>query len=157
MLSPILVDANYAHPPALVWKVLTTPRALAAWLMETTFARAEVGHRFRFTDRPRPFWDGICECTVESADEPRQLALAWGTNTSVPTRVTWTLAPTLDGGTRVTFRHDGLAGIQGFLMKQGMTRGWKRMLQRSIPFVLEAMARDRVPTRDEVKAALRRS
>ena len=30
--------------------------------------------------------------------------------------------------------------------------GWKRMLERSLPFVLDNLARDRVPTRGEVAA-----
>jgi hypothetical protein len=58
-------------------------------------------------------------------------------------------------GTHLAFRHSGLEGVAGWLMKKGMTRGWQRMVERSIPFVAAEMARGRTPTRDEVGRACR--
>jgi hypothetical protein len=40
-------------------------------------------------------------------------------------------------------------------MKKGMERGWKRMLDRSIPVVLAALEEGRTPSREEAKQAAR--
>lgn len=153
-LEDIVCAATYEHPPELVWRALVTPRALAAWLMENTFERAEVGHRFRFTDRPRPFWDGVCECEVEAVEDARRLALRWGIGKdATSTRVEFTLTPA-GPGTRLAFRHSGLHGVMGWFMKKGMTKGWTRMVERSIPRVCEYLARGEVPTREALKAEL---
>lgn len=154
MAEDIVCEARHPHPPEVVWRALVTPAALQAWLMDTTFERAEVGHRFRFTDRPRPFWDGICECEVAEAVPQRTFALLWGIGaTGTASRVTFTLEPTADGGTHLSFRHSDLRGVMGFIMKKGMTKGWTRMVEKGIPFVCARMTEGRIPTRDEVRAA----
>jgi uncharacterized protein YndB with AHSA1/START domain len=156
MISDIVYEATYPYPPEQVWKAIATPEGLSAWLMQNDFREAKVGHKFRFTDRPRPFWDGICDCEVAVADSPRLFALKWGVNVkSTTTDVSWTLAPTSDGGTHVQFRHGGLTGLMGFVMKKGMSKGWRLMLERSIPFVLEKAAQGALPPRDEVKRVMR--
>lgn len=156
MIADIVHEATYPQPPEVVWRALATPEALGAWLMQTDFREARAGHRFRFTDRPRPFWDGICECEVAEAEEPRRFALRWGLNQKgAPSTVSWTLSPTPDGGTRVAFRHGGLHGFMGWMMKKGMDQGWRRMLERSIPVVIAAVAEGRTPSREEAQRAFR--
>jgi uncharacterized protein YndB with AHSA1/START domain len=151
VISDIVHEATYPHPPELVWRAITTPEALGAWLMKNDLRAAAPGERFRFTDRPRPFWDGICECEVAEADAPRRFAVAWGVGgKGAPSTVSWTLAPTPEGGTRVQFRHAGLQGVMGWMMKKGMDKGWRRMLERSIPLVIAGLERGRIPSRDEV-------
>jgi uncharacterized protein YndB with AHSA1/START domain len=151
MVDDIVCEASYTHSPELVWRALTTPEALSAWLMVTTFERAEAGHRFRFTDRPRPFWDGICECEVAEAERAQRLVLRWGVgNEATSTRVSFVLTPIEGGGTHIAFRHAGLKGVMGWLMKKGMTRGWKRMVDHRLPFVCAEMAEGRMPSRDDV-------
>ncbi|MFO0650698.1 MAG: SRPBCC domain-containing protein [Polyangiales bacterium] len=154
MIADIVYEATYAHPREAVWRALTTSELLAAWLMANDLREARVGHTFRFTDRPRPFWNGVCSCEVLVADAPSRFELAWGTDApGTATRASWTLAATPDGGTRLTFCHSGLHGVMGWLMKLGMSKGWRRMVERSIPFVLDEMTRGRTPTRDAVKQA----
>ncbi len=151
MIDDIAHEATFPHPPELVWKALTTPESLGAWLMVTTFQDPTAGHAFRFTDRPRPFWDGVCECVVAEATPHKRLAFTWGTNTrGRPSEVSWTLTPTSSGGTHVAFRHAGLNGLTGWFMKKGMDKGWQRMLTRALPYVLERLRGGEVPTRDEV-------
>ncbi len=152
MIADIVHEATYRHPPELVWRAVATPEGLNAWMMVNDFREAKVGHRFRFTDRPRPFWDGICDCEVVEAEAQRRFSILWGTNgRGAPTRVTFTLTPTDDGGTRLEFRHGGMQGLLGWAMKKGMDGGWRGMVQRAIPFVLDGMARGQVPSRDEVR------
>ena len=157
MPDDITCEAIYPFPPQRVWPVLTSGEALSLWLMETDLGEAKAGGRFTFRDRPRPFWDGICACEVLEADAPKSFVLAWGTNQKgPPSRVSWTLTPTREGGTHVAFRHGGLTGFMGLMMKLGMSKGWRQMLERSIPFVVEARGRGEKLTREQVKSEMRR-
>lgn len=155
MADDIVCEATYPHSPALVWQALTRREALASWLMENTLGEpVAVGHRFRFTDRPRPFWDGVCDCEVVEATPERRLVLKWGLRPQDGgTTVEWTLTPVGDSATRLQFRQSGLKGLSGWMMKKGMTRGWNRMIGRALPYVLSVLGQGKVPSRDEVKAA----
>jgi uncharacterized protein YndB with AHSA1/START domain len=157
VIPDIVHEATYPHAPELVWHALTTPEALGAWLMRNDLRTPVQGERFKFTDRPRPFWDGVCQCEVAEADAPRRFVLRWGVGgKGAPSTVSWALSPTPDGGTRVQFRHAGLQGVMGWMMKKGMDRGWRRMLERSLPLVVEGVARGAIPSRDDVQKAARR-
>ncbi len=154
MIDDITCEATLAHPPTLVWKAITDPTLLRTWLMGGSFGGPTVGHTFEFRDRPRPFWDGICRCEVSEADAPRRFTLRWGTGGKhPPSVVSWQLEPVGDRQTRVRFRHSELHGLLGWVMKKGMTKGWRGMLERSLPYVLDRLARGETPTREEVRAA----
>ncbi len=156
MIPDIVHEATYRHPPDRVWRAIAAHDALEAWLMENDLREPRAGERFRFRDRPRPFWDGVCECEIAEADAPRRFALRWGVGGSAaPSTVSWTLEP-VPGGTHVLFRHAGLTGVMGWIMKRGMDKGWRRMLDRSLPFVLAGLAAGRLPGREEVLEELRR-
>ncbi len=153
MIQDITHEAILDHPPEQVWKAITTPALLRTWLMENDFAGPTVGHTFEFRDRPRPFWDGRCKCEVIEADEPRCFALRWGIGgQNPPSVVSWMLEPEGEGRTRVRFRHGELTGLMGWFMKKGMDRGWRCMLERSLPYVLGRVAREETPTREQVLA-----
>jgi uncharacterized protein YndB with AHSA1/START domain len=153
MTEDIVHEATYPHPPDLVWRALTTQDALRAWLMDNTLEKAEVGHRFRFMDKPKRIvgWDGVTECEVVEAAPPRRLVIRFGIDDG-PTTVTFDLEPTPEGGTRLRFRHEGFSGAKGWLMRQGMNQGWGGMVRHSIPFVLDRLTRGEVPTREETTA-----
>lgn len=156
MIEDIVHRATLNAAPPLVWQAIATPAGLSAWMMQNDFAEAKVGHRFRFTDKPRPFWDGICDCEVVQADADQCFSLLWGLNQKgAPSRVTWTLRPSPDGGTEVEFRHGGLHGVTGWLMKKGMSKGWQRMLERSIPLVADSIGKGEIPSREAVLRAYR--
>jgi uncharacterized protein YndB with AHSA1/START domain len=156
MIEDIVHRATYRHPPELVWRAIATREGLDAWMMVNDFEEAKVGHRFRFRDKPRPFWDGICDCEVAEADAPRRFVLRWGLNVrGEPTRLSFELTPTSDGGTTLELRHGGLNGVMGWFMKKGMDKGWRRMVERSIPLVADGMAKGAVPSRDEVARVFR--
>ena len=151
MTSDIVHEATYPYPPEVVWKAIATKPGLDAWMMANDFKEAKVGHRFTFTDRPRPFWDGRCPCEVIEADAPRRFALRWNTHDKNPSTVSWTLTKTAEGGTHVLFRHEGLTGFMGLIMKKGMDKGWGTMVRDSIPFVAGRMAVGPPPSKAEVK------
>ena len=155
MTEDIVHEATYPYPPEAVWKAITTPAALSAWLMQTDFVEPKVGHRFQFRDKPRKVvgWDGVTDCEVLEAAPPNRFVIAFGTGRDgfPPTRVSWDLEA-VPGGTKVKFRHAGFTGFRGWMMRQGMNHGWGRMVQHAIPFVIAEMQRGSVPSRDAVRA-----
>src|SRR5262245_55697929 len=75
-MSEVALDATYPHPPERVWRALTEPQELAAWLMPNDFAPV-VGHRFQFKVKPQLGWRGIVDCEVLEVDRPRTLSYSW--------------------------------------------------------------------------------
>ena len=53
MTEAIRTDSFFPHPPEKVWRALTDPQLLAAWLMPNDF-EPRVGHRFTFRTDPVP-------------------------------------------------------------------------------------------------------
>ena len=138
-MSDILLDAVYPHPPERVWRALTAPEELAAWLMPNDFAPV-VGHKFQFRVKPQWGWRGIVDCEVLEVDPPRRLSYTWqGDPKYRVTTVTWILEPVSDG-TRLTLKHTGFRGVGGMLLKWMLRSGWKKMFKTSLPDVLAGKA-----------------
>lgn len=159
MIDDIVHEAIYPYPPEDVWRALTTPAALRAWLMDTTFEAPVVGHRFQFRDKPKKAlgWDGVTDCEVLEAEPPRRFVFRFGAaQEGFPTtRVEWDLEPVAEG-TRVRFRHAGFTGFKGWLMWQGMNQGWGAIVRHALPFVVSRMRQGDVPSQDEARAAGKR-
>ncbi|HTM21718.1 MAG TPA: SRPBCC domain-containing protein [Kofleriaceae bacterium] len=127
----IVVDYDLPRPPALVWRTLTEPALLAAWLMPNDIAPV-VGHRFTFTTKPAPGWDGVVHCEVLAVEPPRLLRYSWrggsqqavGYGFTLDTVVTWTLTATAGGGTLLHLEHSGFGPENEFAF-QAMGNGWK--------------------------------
>ncbi len=100
----VVHEARYPYPPERVWRALTEPTELAAWLMPNDFAARE-GASFRLDARPahaEPF-----ECEVLELDPPRRLRTQWIVR-GQPTTVTFELRA--DGAeTVLRVEHDGLS------------------------------------------------
>jgi uncharacterized protein YndB with AHSA1/START domain len=138
-MSDIVLDAVYPHPPERVWRALTDPKELAAWLMPNDFAPV-VGHKFQFRVKPQWGWRGIVDCEVLEVDPPRRLSYTWqGDPKYRVTTVTWSLEPAPDG-TRLVLEHRGFRGFGGMLLKWMLGSGWKGMLKTSLPDVLAGKA-----------------
>ena len=109
----VIVDCDLDEPPEKVWRALTVPHLMAAWLAEGDI-KAEVGHRFELQPETGPV-----ECEVLKADPRRELRLAWRERDEagdlVDSEVTFVLTPTITGGTRLRLVHDGFAH-SGFLV-----------------------------------------
>ncbi|HEX4701412.1 MAG TPA: SRPBCC domain-containing protein [Pseudonocardiaceae bacterium] len=99
--SAIRTETFYRHPPARVWRAITDPDALAAWLMPNDFV-AELGHKFTFRTQPvPPYFDGIVHCEVIQLDPEKTLAYTWRGMPGMDTVMRWELTPT---------ERDGVAG-----------------------------------------------
>lgn len=127
----IVVERTMPHPPAKVWRALTSSPLIAEWLMQNDF-QAAVGHKFTFRAQPVPGWSGVTNCEVLATDEPNRLVYRWGDGSEsasgLQTVVTWTLTP-IDGGTHVRMEHSGFRPQDegGY---QAMGGGWPRIVER---------------------------
>ena len=54
----IVVEYTLPHAPRKVWRALTEPALLGAWLMQNDF-EPKLGHEFTFRAKPMGEWDGI--------------------------------------------------------------------------------------------------
>jgi len=111
--TPDALEFEYdlAEPPEKVWRALTVPELLAAWMMPNDI-RPEIGNRFAFAGT-----EAAIECEILDAEPERLLRYSWREQPGDDARqdtldsvVTFTLARTVSGGTRLRIVHDGFAG-----------------------------------------------
>jgi uncharacterized protein YndB with AHSA1/START domain len=114
LVSEIRIVRDYPHPAEKVWRALTDPALITLWTSAGAGGRPEgftpvPGTRFRFVAKPKPGWNGIVDCEVLEADEPRLLRYSWadGNGGGDVTQVAYRLEPRA-GGTRFTLHR--LAG-----------------------------------------------
>ncbi|MBB4124349.1 SRPBCC family protein [Martelella radicis] len=113
----VLIERDFPHPPAKIWRTLTEPHLIAEWLMDTDF-RSEVGNRFRFTAE----W-GAVDCEVLEIEPQRLLSYSWGDG-DLDTIVTFTLMPVAKG-TRLRMEQTGFRSTQPRYYG-GAKQGWPR-------------------------------
>jgi uncharacterized protein YndB with AHSA1/START domain len=141
----IVVENDFPDPPERVWRALTDPSLLEAWLMPNNI-RAEVGARFQFRTAPARGWRGIVDCEVLEVVLHRLLVYSWrGESTAIEghgpdldTVVTWRLTPLENGGTRLYLEHSGF-DPDSFMFK-AMGQGWKGKISEKIRQVLAAQS-----------------
>lgn len=138
--NAIVVDYDLPSPPEKVWRALTEPALLGAWLMENDIAPV-VGHRFTFRAKPMPGWDGIVHCEVLVVEPNARLVYAWrggakeGPGGALDTTVTWTLTPNASGGTRLHLEHAGFTPANAFAY-ENMGKGWRGKIAERIEAIL---------------------
>ncbi|WP_342238958.1 SRPBCC family protein [Inquilinus sp. OTU3971] len=109
----VVVDCDLDQPPEKVWRALTEPELLGAWLLpndiRTEVGRPETGKRFTLRDGP----GAPIDCEVLAAEPPRLLRYSWrgrdadAGGRTLDTVVTFTLDGTAAGGTRLRIVHSG--------------------------------------------------
>src|SRR5712691_10571082 len=137
----ISMEYDLPHPRAKVWRALTEPELLAAWLMANDM-RALAGHRFTFKQQPTPWWDGIVHCEVLELDPHKRLRYSWRSgpeSSRLDTVVTWTLTPTPSCGTKLALEHSGFLPGNAFAF-DGASKGWQRMVSEGLTAVLARVA-----------------
>lgn len=135
----IVVEYDLGRPPKTVWRALTEPGLLSAWLMENDI-RPVVGHRFTFRARPMPGWDGVVHCEVLEVEPFRRLRYSWRGGADeqhgfiggkLDTTVTWTLSESASGGTLLRLEHEGFLPKDAFAY-ENMGKGWRGKLAQQI-------------------------
>ena len=129
------LEYDFPHPPAKVWRALTERDLLAKWLMSNDM-NATVGARFTFSMKPVAGWDGIVHGEVLAVEPPTRLKYTWE-SAGVDTIVTWTLAATSAGGTKLSLEQSGVpSNAQAY---EGARHGWNHMAGQKLPLVLEEL------------------
>ncbi|MER9651966.1 SRPBCC domain-containing protein [Mesorhizobium sp. M0152] len=108
-LDAIEFEYDLTEPPEKVWRALTVPELLAAWMMPNDI-RPQTGSRFAFAGP-----DAAIECEILDAEPERLLRYSWreqpgdARQDALDSIVTFTLARTVSGGTHLRIVHDGFA------------------------------------------------
>jgi len=113
----VMVERELAHSPEKIWRALTTPHLIEAWLMHNDFAPV-VGRPFHL----RAAWGAIA-CEVVDIEPGRTLSYRWDAM-GLESVVTWTLTPT-PIGTRLRMEQTGFRPDQEQAY-QGAKAGWPR-------------------------------
>jgi uncharacterized protein YndB with AHSA1/START domain len=122
----VVVEREFAHPPEKLWRALTQPHLIEAWLMQNDFAPV-VGHRFNL----RGEWGGVLDCEVLAIEPNAILSYTWNYQHDDPafdlrSVVTFTLTPTSTGAhlrvEQVGFRPDQKQANAGAIA------GWRKFL-----------------------------
>jgi uncharacterized protein YndB with AHSA1/START domain len=124
----VVVEREIPFPPEKLWRALTQPHLIEAWLMKNDFSPV-VGHRFNL----RGDWGGVLDCEVLAIEPNRRLSYTWDFAHDDPAYnlksiVTFTLTPT-DAGTRLRMEQTGFRPDQ----KQafgGAKSGWQQFLDK---------------------------
>ncbi|AZO23681.1 SRPBCC domain-containing protein [Mesorhizobium sp. M1E.F.Ca.ET.045.02.1.1] len=107
--APLSFECELPDPPEKVWRALTEPELLAAWMMPNDM-KPEAGKRFAFAGPDAPI-----ECEVLEAEPGKLLRYSWRERPGADADrlpafdsvVTFTLEPTVSGGTHLSIVHDG--------------------------------------------------
>ncbi len=116
-LRTVAVEREFPYPPEKLWRALTQPHLIEAWLMKSDF-QPLAGHTFRFTAD----WGGV-DCQVKEVDLCKVLSYTWAAH-GLESVVTWTLDAT-QTGTRLKMEQFGFRQDQEQAF-QGAKFGWNK-------------------------------
>lgn len=125
----ISFELELQHRPEKVWRALTDPVLLAAWLLPVVGLQLEPGATFRLEAPPQPGWDGTVSCRFLEIEAQRKLSYTWVVG-AMDTVVTFTLTPTASG-TRLSLVHAGFQPAQQ-QNRGGARYGWNLMSRRLV-------------------------
>lgn len=113
----VTVERDFAHPPEKIWRALTQPHLIEAWLMKNDFVPA-LHQRFTL----RGDWGSVA-CEVLEIEPQRSLSYTWAA-LGLDSVVTWTLTPT-PAGTHVRMEQTGFQPGQDAAY-HGARFGWNK-------------------------------
>ena len=115
----VVVEREIPFPPERIWRALTQPHLIEAWLMKNDF-KPVVGHSFNL----RGDW-GAVDCQVQTVEPNKTLSYTWGA-LGLESVVTWTLTPA-GTGTHLRMEQSGFRPDQQKAY-QGAKYGWQKFL-----------------------------
>jgi uncharacterized protein YndB with AHSA1/START domain len=117
----VVVEREMPHPPEKLWRALTQPHLIEAWLMKNDFAPV-LDHRFNL----RGDW-GAVDCRVVAVEPNKTLSYTWSAM-GLESVVTWTLTPTRTG-THLRMEQTGFRPDQQQAY-QGAKFGWQKFVAK---------------------------
>ncbi|MDQ1817350.1 SRPBCC domain-containing protein [Massilia sp. CCM 9210] len=111
----VIVERDFPHPAEKIWRALTQPHLIEAWLMKSDFAPVP-GHRFSFNAD----WGSVA-CEVVVIEPNSSLSYTWSAM-GLESVVTWTLCPT-STGTHLRMEQTGFRPEQEQAYRGAQT-GW---------------------------------
>lgn len=140
MAQEIKISRFYPYSADKVWQALTDPEAMNTWLMPVEDFQLKLNQKFRFKTKPGPGFDGIVNCEILEIEEPNAITYSWlGGSMKKPTIVKWNLKA-IEDGTVVNLRHTGFVGLDGWMIKQILTFGWRKITRKLLPAYLKETA-----------------
>ena len=123
----VVVERDMPHPPEKIWRALTQPHLIEAWLMQNDF-KPVMDHRFNF----RADW-GAVDCQVLEVEPNKKLSYTWNSVSdnaafNLKSVVTWTLNPT-STGTQLRMEQSGFRPDQSQAY-QGAKYGWPQFFAK---------------------------
>lgn len=144
-LTRIEVEQFFPHPPAKLWKALTTPEIMEQWLMPNNF-EPRVGHKFNFQTQPieQTNFSGLIDCEVLELEREKLLTISWAdadSSNAMATTVSWTFQPE-GNGTRLFLVHAGfdLDDPHQAMARNIMNGGWRRHVLRRFGELLDELS-----------------
>lgn len=124
----VVVERDFPFAPEKLWRALTQPHLIEAWLMKNDFAPT-VGHRFNLSGD----WGGVLDCEVLTVEPNRTLAYTWDfahddAAYNLKSVVTFTLTATANG-THLRVEQAGFRPEQRQAFG-GALSGWTQFLGR---------------------------
>jgi uncharacterized protein YndB with AHSA1/START domain len=113
----VVVEREIPYPPEKIWRALTQPHLIEAWLMKNDF-KPVVGHGFTL----RGDW-GSVDCEVRTLEPNKTLSYTWDAM-GLASVVTWTLTPA-GAGTHLRMEQSGFRRDQQQAY-QGARFGWQK-------------------------------
>ncbi|WP_067566730.1 SRPBCC family protein [Nocardia acidivorans] len=132
-LTSIELDHYDPHPPAKVWRAVTTPHLMGQWMMEPVGFEPVAGNIFEMKTQPMPGQDfsGAIRGEVLEAIAPQRLRLTWDDANAGGHRLDHHLGVRPEGhGTRILFTHSGFDPDDATAQRTRgiMGTGWSSML-----------------------------
>lgn len=117
----VVVDRDMPFPPDKVWRALTQPHLIEAWLMRNDFS-PEVDHVFKMSGD----W-GAVDCRVLEVEPSKILSYTWEAF-GLQSVVTWTLTP-IPSGTHLRMEQSGFHPDQQQFY-QGAQASWPEFMSK---------------------------
>ena len=106
-MCSIAFECDLPEAPEKVWRALTTPEIVSAWLMPTDL-QPDAGTKFGFRDPAAT--DASIECEVLEVEPERSIRFSWrdaeARRDGLDSTVTFEIAATETGGTHLTIVHE---------------------------------------------------
>ena len=124
----VVVEREIPFPPEKIWRALTQPHLIEAWLMKNDF-RPALGHRFNL----RGEWGGVLDCEVLAIEPNKTLSYTWNFKHddaafNLQSVVTFTLSPT-NKGTHLRMEQVGFRPDQRQAFG-GARAGWEQFVTK---------------------------